>query len=140
MLNLSKDDLDLYLDVVNLPNVINNLINQELYAQATKAICTYHAKVRQKINIESTDTPAPKILKLVDKEIIGVLQQKLVKLIAIKLQNSYKADSNGQLTKHLLILLRNLLKASPPEAEIHIELQYKQMDDIVFSLLLAARS
>ena len=35
--------------------------------------------------VTNDDEETPDILKLVDKEIIGVLQQKLVKLLAIKL-------------------------------------------------------
>lgn len=62
----------------------------------------------------------PKILKLVDKEVIGVLQQKLCKIILLNLQTSFQSDLKNEKTKFYLTLLKNLLKCSPPEAPILI--------------------
>jgi len=87
--------------------------------------------------VTNDDEETPDILKLVDKEIIGVLQQKLVKLLVIKLQNSY---SQPNLTMHLILLIKNLLKCSPPESPIATQLRYRSLDEIVFEMLLNARS
>ena len=77
-------------------------------------------------------------MKLVDKEIVGVLQQKLVKLMVINLEKSFEAGVEK--TEHWLRLLLNLLKCSPPEAEVHTQLCYRSLDSIVFELMLKARS
>ena len=65
ILNLSQQDLDIFIQIVKLPSLINQLINQEQFALATKQICLYF----QKSKLEN----CPKLLKLVYKEIIGVL-------------------------------------------------------------------
>ena len=36
LLNVSQEDLDLFIEILNLPNLLNNLINLEQYASATK--------------------------------------------------------------------------------------------------------
>lgn len=109
------------------------MILQGHYAAATKEICIYFQRIRG-LFINS----CPKILKLVDKEIVGVLQQKLVKLMVIKLETSYEGGVNQ--TEHWLRLILNLLKCSPPEAEVHTQLCYRSLDSIVFELLLKARA
>lgn len=143
----SENDLQVVLALINLPNLLNCLIAQESYAKAVQLICHYHVKMRPQIT--SADTP--KLLKLVDKEVIGVLQQKLVKLLALRLQSSFllseeDAEAMGSssyggepATRRLLIMLKNLLKASPPEAPIHTELQYKSLDEYNMAMLLSAR-
>lgn len=85
LLNISQADLEMFLEIVNLPNLLNNLINLEQYALATKQICLYYSKIRPSM----TGKGFPKILKLVDKEVIGVLQQKLCKIILLNLQTSF---------------------------------------------------
>ncbi len=40
--------------------------------------------------IDDKNNEIPKILKLIDKEITGVLQQKLVKLLIIEMQGTFQ--------------------------------------------------
>lgn len=130
----TNDDLDMLLEIIGLPSQINQFINMNLYAQATKQICFYFAKIRPTFINKNPQ----KIMKLVDKEIIGVLQQKLCKILAIKLQDSFE-DSLAT-TEHYLKLLRNLTKCSPPESPVIEILRYKSIDYILYELLLNARS
>ena len=39
LLKISQDDLELYVQIISLPAVINSMISQGMLAQATKAIC-----------------------------------------------------------------------------------------------------
>lgn len=115
-----------------------------MYAEATKAICKYYVTVRP-LFIKSNP---PKILKLVDKEIIGVLQQKLVKILIIDLQTSFKEGVKK--SDYLIKLIRNLLKCSPEEATIQLseEVQLplinqmmcmQPIDDSILTLLIKGR-
>ena len=75
VVDTQESDVKVVLELINLPALVLNLITEGKYALATQIICTYHVKLRP-----VTTTPhAPKILKLIDKEVIGVLQQRLVK-------------------------------------------------------------
>ena len=65
---MSQEDLDLRLNIVNLPQIINQMITMDHYAMATKQICLYHKRT-----LKYSKT-LPKLIKLVHKEIIGVLQ------------------------------------------------------------------
>ena len=55
------------------------------------------------------------------------------------MKNSFESDDQCKSTKHFTILLTNLLKASPDEAEIHIHLQFKCLHEIVLQMVLSAR-
>ena len=88
----SDADLEVVLALINLPNLLNCLITQESYAKAVQIICHYYVKVRTQLVDHKTKTikhNVPKLLKLVDKEVIGVMQQKLVKLLALRLQSTF---------------------------------------------------
>ena len=75
--------MSILLKVISLPELINNLIQAENYSRATQVVCNYFIKLRLHV-LEGT-----KLLKLIDKEVIGVLQQKLVKLLILRLQGSF---------------------------------------------------
>ena len=72
---MQESDVKVILELINLPALVLNLMTEGKVAHATQVICTYHVKLRP-----LTITPqAPKLMKLIDKEVIGVLQQRLVK-------------------------------------------------------------
>jgi hypothetical protein len=66
------------------------MINQLQLAQATKIICLYYQQIRPVVNgfFKDNNQNNVNIFTLIDKEIIGVLQQKLLKILFIEIQNS----------------------------------------------------
>lgn len=66
---MQESDVKVILELINLPSLVLNLMTEGKVAHATQVICTYHIKLRP-----LTIAPhAPKLMKLIDKEVIGVL-------------------------------------------------------------------
>ena len=64
------EDEKVLLQLIDLPALVLNLMTEGKIAHATQVICTYHVKLRPLTTVPH----APKLMKLIDKEVIGVLQ------------------------------------------------------------------
>ena len=68
-IDVQESDVNVIIELINLPSLVMNLMTEGKFAHATQVICTYHIKLRPLTTIPQ----APKLMKLIDKDVIGVL-------------------------------------------------------------------
>lgn len=93
----SAKNFDKLVELVNVPNILNQCLQQNQLVQATKVIRAF----------ERNPAGDSQLLSLLHKE-VSILRVKLVKIIYVKLEASFLGLVDGRSTKDLITLLKAL--------------------------------